>query len=217
MRAKCYLILLLFVFFSSSLFSQSSIISGKVLFIDEGVKGAAIELSDSGKKVYTDKKGEFSIEIVMLPAKIKVRYKRIGKEVFVDKQSFIIITLVPKEKKLFKLIKENPDLSKCNIFLKEYPNGKYSSQIMEIKEKLIFVEAYDFAVEYFAVEKLEEYILKYPDGIFLWKARNMIEITLWQLACRDNTIDGFNKYLKKYPNGIAAKLAKEKIAELNRK
>lgn len=217
MRAKSYLVSLLFVLFTSTLFAQSNSISGKVLFIDKGVKGATIELSGNSKNVTTDKEGKFTVDINRLPLKIKVRYKRIVKEVLINDKSFVNINLVPKEKKLYRLINEKPDIFRCELFLKEYPNGVYSSKILELKEELTFVNAYDNAVESFNVDKLEEYLLKYPEGKFLDKAKKMIEITIWQIACKENTIDAYREYLNKYPNGIAAKLAKGKVAKLENK
>lgn len=215
MKAKSYLIVFIIVLFTSPLFSQSNVISGKVLFIDKGVKGVSVEIPLSNKKVFTDNAGNFNIGVSTMPVKANVKYKRIEKEVLLSSKSSIEIILVPKEKKFFRMINYNPDLYKCELFLKEYPDGVYTPKVVELKEEIIFVEAYDYAVETFNVEKLEAYLLKYPEGKYISKAKKMIEITLWQLACKENTIESYKRYLIKYPNGIAAKLAKQKLAKLN--
>ncbi|MDA3890085.1 MAG: hypothetical protein PF517_00320 [Salinivirgaceae bacterium] len=82
-------------------------------------------------------------------------------------------------------------------------------------EKEYFIKAHTMAANEFNDSLLREYIQIYPEGEYIEKATNNIDICAWQNARYKNTSESYTKYLKDFPMGKAKKLAEQKLASLN--
>lgn len=205
--------ILLTTFIGFNANAQTRVISGQVNGINGAIEGAEVTIEK--QTVTTNNEGKFSIEAPLNKVAAKVEFKRMEatKMVESDLNNFTVV-LVPKEKKLFKAIDEEQQIRLCDIYLDYYPNGKNIDKVNSIKEKQIFIKAYDVAASQFSDTALQNYLKLYPDGQYKQKALDAIEIAAWQKARYENTVDAYQKYINKYPNGKATELAKKKIADL---
>ena len=75
-------------------------------------------------------------------------------------------------------------------------------------------KAWQTAVAENTIESYEEYLEKYPEGIFVEEAMEAIDELMWEKAVEKNTIESYQEYLKKQPEGKYLKEAVEIIKEL---
>lgn len=189
-------------------------VSGVVYFVDEPVKNAKVINEETGQKVVTDENGYFALD-AELDAHLSVKYKSSNKETILNgMDSYVDIVLIPSEKSFYKLIKAQPSLKKCELFIANNSNSKYVAEVAKLLEEQTYISAYDMAVESYSLKGLENYLSKYPQGEFVAKASKTIDIISWQKAKSQNTMEAYNAYLLKFPNGEAVSLAKNKVAML---
>lgn len=122
---------------------------------------------------------------------------------------------VPKASKLYKEILKNNEVSLCDMYLATYPDGKKVGEVKDIKETQIFINAFRIAAEDYSDTALRNYLNNYPSGKFVTKANDAIEVSAWQKAHHENTVQSYKQYLNEYPKGKAAEMAKNKIQEVN--
>ncbi|MBI9068251.1 MAG: hypothetical protein JEZ09_13235 [Salinivirgaceae bacterium] len=80
-----------------------------------------------------------------------------------------------------------------------------------IDEKQLFIKAHSFAANEFNDSLLIEYIHLFPEGMYIEKALNSLDICAWQNACYKNTLEAYQEYINKFPKGKAVTLAAKKI------
>lgn len=212
---KYFLMASLVLSMTLALKAQDIKITGKVTSIDGAVSKAKVELVNSNITVLTSDDGSFIIAVPTEDCQLTASYKgdeTTIKVLNVNESQSIYIT--PSEKKLYKAITLNEELRLCDLYLKAYPDGKNIASVNAIKEKLFFIEAYNIAAAQFSDTALRNYLKLYPEGNYVDKANDAIEIAAWQKARYDNTVNSYKDYLNQYPNGKAAQMAKEKIATL---
>lgn len=90
-----------------------------------------------------------------------------------------------------------------------YPQEKNSLAI----EKNDFIEAYTFATTEFNDSLLINYVNTYPEGEYLDKANDLIDICFWQNVRHENKEESYIEYIEKFPNGKAVKLAQKILSE----
>lgn len=120
----------------------------------------------------------------------------------------------PKASKLYKEIVKSNNIELCNQYLSFYPEGKKNEEVRVIKETQTFIKAFSIAAEDYSDSALRNYLNNYPEGSFVGKANDAIEVSAWQKAHNDNTVESYKLYLNVYPNGKAATMAKRKIEEI---
>lgn len=212
---KQTLVLGIILLTSSYLTAQNIVINAKIFGIDGPLNKAKIKLVDSKISTKSNADGVFTIKVPTANSRLIISHKGASKEVRLENGKINEkLELIPTEKKLYKEIANCEEIRLCDIYLKHYVNGKYTENVKKIKEKQLFTQAYNLAASQFSDTALRNYIKQYPQGIYLEKAKDAIEIALWQKACSENTALSYKEYLENYPNGKAAKMAKNKIAEL---
>lgn len=212
---KHTLVLGFILLINSCLIGQNILVNGKVSGIDGPLNKAKIKLADSKILTKSNVDGIFTIEVPTANSRLIISYKGASKIVTLENgQINEKIELIPTEKRLHKEIVNREEIRLCDIYLKHYANGKYSENVKKIREKQLFIQAYNLAASQFSDTALRNYIKQYPHGAYLEKAKDAIEIACWQKACSENTTLSYEEYLEKYPNGKATKIAKNKIARL---
>lgn len=216
MKALRYTLLIGFILLINSLLiGQNIIVNGKISGIDGPLNKAKIKLADSKVSTKSNSEGVFSIEVPQADSRLIVSYRGVSKTITLENGKINEkLELIPTEKKLYKEIVNREEIRLCDIYLKHYVNGIYTENVKKIREKQLFIAAYNLAASQFSDTALRNYIKQYPKGMYLEKAKDAIEIALWQKACNKNTASSYKEYLENYPDGKAAKIAKNKIAEL---
>jgi hypothetical protein len=118
--------------------------------------------------------------------------------------------------KSYDLVKQKRVSNYCDTFLVTFPKSKYAEEITKLNDELFFINAYDVATKTFEIKLLEEYLEKFPNGLFKSKIKDAIDIISWQKARNKNTIESYKLYLSKFPNGKAILYAKEAISSLQK-
>lgn len=209
---RLQVILVLVMLVSISVLAQK--VSGVVYLVDEPVKNAKVVAVDADNKVRTDENGYFSLngdaatQVLVAYKGIKQAYVYNGTDIYAD------IVLVPSEKQLRKMIKQDASVAKCEMYLDQYSDSKYSDMVADVLEKQIFIEGYDAAVSNYNLAMLKDYLNKYPEGVYAEKALQTIDIVSWQHAKSVDTREAYNAYLSKFPKGEAVDLAKTRMAML---
>ncbi len=85
-----------------------------------------------------------------------------------------------------------------------------------LNEKEYFIIAHAMAANDFNDSLLRQYIKLYPEGDFVNKAKDNIDVCAWQNARYKNTVASYEKYLINFPNGKAVQLAKKNIDLLDK-
>lgn len=197
-------------------FSFAQKITGIVYMVDEPVEGAKVILGENAKVIKTDHNGYFSTDVKGI-SEMKVSYQKVKSKLYVNELTgFIEVVLLPSEKKLARMIVSSASLAKCEAYLKTYPDGKKAEIIKETLEELRFIEAYDAAVGENNLKLMEKYLTDFPEGLYVEKAENTVDVVSWQHAKSIGTQEAYNNYLTRFPNGEAVKLAKEKVAMINK-
>jgi hypothetical protein len=169
---------------------------------------------ESGVVVKTDVNGYFTLD-AQSDAELLVSYKGLKVETQLNGvDNYADIVLIPNEKKLKRLIENEPSIDKCLAYLEHYPAGKYLTEVNIILEEQRFISAFDAAVGTYNLAQLKSYIQLYPQGQYAEKASKTIDIVSWQKAKSQNTMEAYNTYLENFPNGEAASLAKSRMAML---
>lgn len=95
------------------------------------------------------------------------------------------------------------------MYLENYPDGKYSLKAKDKIDRLNFYSAKKINT----IESYSNYLQNFSNGNFISKAKKEIEYLAYQNA--EKTIDGLNNYLSKYPNGTYKYHVEGKIEELH--
>lgn len=90
-----------------------------------------------------------------------------------------------------------------------YPQDQDSLTI----EKNYFIEAYTFAATEFSDSLLIQYVNNYPDGKYLDKANDLIDVCFWQNVRFEDKKESYVEYIEKFPNGKAINLAQKILEE----
>jgi hypothetical protein len=162
-----------------------------------------------------------------------------------------ITTIIPKPQPVIEVNVEDiywNDVNNRNtksayeLYLSEYPNGKYGTAARQKvdgfkreearKQKEIETNKWDEALSLNRKSAYQSYLTQYPDGEFAISARNKIkefeteeakvlksqqelaDKNDWGKADKLKTIDGYKDYLKTHPNGNYAKLARLGLSSL---
>ncbi len=80
-----------------------------------------------------------------------------------------------------------------------------------LNEKEYFINAHAMAANSFNDSLLKQYTILFPEGIYLEKALENIDVCAWQNARYKNTMESYQNYLNNFPNGKAVQLAKKNI------
>ena len=188
---------------------------GIVTGIDGPIEGVKILCQETGTKLVTDSKGEFTIDSKFEELHLQSTYKKMASStVATPNQKPIVINLIPSDRKLYKILTERNEIRLCDIYIDYYPKGEFIEMVKQTKEKLFFIEAYNIAASQFSDTALRNYLKIYPTGTYKEKAMDAIEIAAWQKAKYENTAGSYQEYLNQYPTGKAANLAKEKLTGL---
>jgi len=118
------------------------------------------------------------------------------------------------DKKSYKLIVKENNVSSCETFLRAFPESKYQKKVNTLYDKVYYIEAYDLATKDFDLTMLEAYLTKFPKGLYRVKAEEALDIISWQKAKSTDSIPAYEDYLEKFPQGRAVPLAKKAIQAL---
>lgn len=118
------------------------------------------------------------------------------------------------DKKSYKLIVKENNVSSCETFLRAFPESKYKKKVNGLYDKVYYIEAYDLATKDFDLSMLEAYLTKFPQGLYRVKAEEALDIISWQKAKMTNSIPAYQEYLKDFPKGRAVPLANKAIKAL---
>lgn len=209
MKTIKYIVIVAFLGVVMGINAQS--VKGVVMLADEPIKGAEL-ISNNEVVAKTNSAGEFVINHEV--SSVMVNYKKLSNAYTFKQHGFAQIVLVPSEEKMLKMMDKNPSLEKCNIFLKNYPESAQVAQVKQQQEELTFINAYDKAVTEYDVEGLDAYIVAYPNGKFVAKAVQTMEVISWQYARLQDTPESYNEFLARYPESKAAKEASDRMANL---
>lgn len=214
---KYYILSFSLIALTLSLFSQNITVNGEVHGIDGAIEKAKVFVVNHSESTLTDANGNFTIKVPAANSQLTIKHKGASKTITLENGLLSnTILLVPSEKKLYKTIAEREELRLCDIYIKHYNDGTHINEVKNIQEKAFFIEAYNIAAAKFSDTALQNYLKLYPNGVFVEKANDAIEIASWQQARFNNTIDAYEKYLSNYPNGKATEMAKQKIADLQK-
>ncbi|MFV0345405.1 MAG: hypothetical protein ACK5IQ_04060 [Bacteroidales bacterium] len=116
------------------------------------------------------------------------------------------------EAKSYRFVKKNSSVYACEAFIETFVDSKYSDKINEIYDRQFYIKAYDTATRDFDVAELKQYVTRFPEGEYLTKAKEAIDVISWQNAKNDNTKQAYEKYIKEFPNGKALQMAKKALS-----
>ncbi len=118
------------------------------------------------------------------------------------------------DKKSYKLIVKENNVTSCETFLKAFPESKYRKKVNTLYDKVYYIEAYDLATREFDLTMLEAYLTKFPKGHYREKTEEALDIISWQKAKTENSIPGYENYIQKFPKGRAMSLANKALKAL---
>lgn len=118
------------------------------------------------------------------------------------------------DKKSYKLIVKENNVSSCETFLRAFPESKYQKKVNILYDKVYYIEAYDLATKDFDLTMLEAYLTKFPKGSYRVKVEEALDIISWQKAKSTHTIAAYEVYIKNFPEGKALLLAEKALKSL---
>jgi hypothetical protein len=132
------------------------------------------------------------------------------------------------EEENFKKVKQDPQISTLENYLKKYPERKHLPSV-QAKIREIEKESFESLKLDPSRIKLETYLQIFPDGSYAEKVKKLIntiervsigeqtsdqEERLWQKILKDNQEADLLSYIKNYPQGRYAKEAQKRLANL---
>ena len=119
------------------------------------------------------------------------------------------------EQKTWEAICNSQKIADYEDYVMKFPNGKHRSiandRIDNIRKELkLWNEVKDRDDEY----GLQEYMQKYPQGIYYDEANNRRDEALWKKAVKMNNKIGYQDYLYNYPRGNHQVSAEDRLAHL---
>lgn len=117
------------------------------------------------------------------------------------------------EAKSYRFVKKNSSVYACEAFIETFTDSKYSDKINEIYDRQFYIKAYDTATRDFDVAVLKQYVIKFPQGEYLAKAKEAIDVISWQNVKSDNTKQAYERYIKEFPKGKAVQMAKKALLD----
>ncbi len=181
----------------------------QVNYADKAVKGAVVTLSN-GRMLKTDATGSAIIADGITIA--SVTYKDAVNMVVNAKDN--VYTLVPSEKKLYKIIRSEPTIEACELFAANYKQSKYIEFVNHKIQELEFVSASEKVAAFYDDSDMQRFLEKYPHSEYAARGIQMIDALAWQKAKKANTEAAYASYVKMFPNGLAVKAAQERMALL---
>lgn len=138
-----------------------------------------------------------------------------------------VITASNDETAMWNGVRSTDIIEDYEAYIAQYPNGKFvvlaQSRIKKIQE-LNEDQAWQSAEKAGTESDYKSYLDKYsPKGRYVVLAQNRIkkivekaELQSWQSAERTGSVSGFETYLQQFPQGHHAKLAQDKIQQLQK-
>lgn len=162
-------------------------------------------------------KEKYSEHTKLLGRHIRKRKRKIGIIIAASVLGVIIIVFSIftykniKEKDAFNLAKEVNSSSSYQVYLDNYPNGKFSSEALKLRtaaRALDEMNAYDEARNVNTFSSYQAYMDKYPKGKYYsealrlqGKAKELVEKNAFDEAKKKNTSRSYQLYMDKYPKG----------------
>jgi len=96
---------------------------------------------------------------------------------------------------IYKIITSNKSEGYFNLYLQNFPDGKYFNKVSTLKENFYWynAEKKNNIVFY------DIYMNMYPDGKFAHIAKLKKQNLVWQNTIKQNTIEAFDLFIKNYP------------------
>lgn len=137
--------------------------------------------------------------------------------VYEDKARLRLLEL--KAELAYAIIEDRPSIALCQEYQDNFPNGWHLKEVSEIKYRLIENDFWDEVQGKNTLEAYNEYLAKYPDGIYVDEAkegRGQQEqgARAWKEAEAFNSIEAFQSFIKKYPESEYFDAATYKVKEL---
>jgi len=102
-----------------------------------------------------------------------------------------------KENKAWEVAKQENTYESYGVYLRTYPNNRFSKEAEHVKEKVLWEKA----MEMNTVEFYDDYLGKYPNGKYISEAKIKKEDSFWKDVQEKNTLQAYNNYIDLYNNG----------------
>ena len=116
-----------------------------------------------------------------------------------------------KEQTRWEQIKDSETLTKFENYLRQYPNGRFKSEVQKrmryVQEEMSLWEKVGSSGN---PNELKSFIKKYPKGKYHDMAVTTYDELLWREAKKENDLDAYRHYMKSCPQGKHYQEAKEK-------
>ena len=122
-----------------------------------------------------------------------------------------------REEMLWNKINKEKSYHQCLNYFKEFPAGKYQSQVQVIQEQALWDSANALRSIVDAENVWKLYLEKFPTSYRFLKARAIHENSLWTEAKFFNSTNLYTDYINQYPNGKFIRKAYSALKKLQPK
>ena len=157
--------------------------------------------ADAGVSTFTadDKK---VLDSYFMAQKLERRGKPIDKNMDIERK------LV--EEKLIKFVREENNLDYAEKFLEEFPDSKYYTNVIHIRNYIEFRKAENAGT----VEAFNYFLNKYPDAAQTIIAKEERNNLAYKQTVEANTFAAYKKFVDSYPDAVQYEEAKKKLGIL---
>jgi outer membrane protein assembly factor BamD (BamD/ComL family) len=114
------------------------------------------------------------------------------------------------EEKLIKFVREENNLAYAEQFLKEFPDSKYYTNVVHIRNYIEFRKAENAGT----VEAFNQFLNKYPQSAQVKLAIEERDALAFNQAKNQNTVAAFRQFINDYPKAIQVEEAKKIVSIL---
>ncbi|GEM_PF-7016527 len=112
----------------------------------------------------------------------------------------------------YMLVKDKLTIASFEQYLRDFPDGKFSTEAAQRLEKLYF---YQKTEKGNTVSAYDDFLIRFPNGVFASEAKaRREELYFNQVISAENTIPSYDLYLQEYPNGTFADSARYRIERI---
>ncbi len=126
------------------------------------------------------------------------------------------------EELALSICKDEGTIQSYTAFIEAFPHSKYlGSLLSELDDKAYEATARIVEIEFFedaersnSLEKLKNYLARYPHGLYVREANEKTEPFYFEECVKQDSTESYQSYLQEYPNGAFIKIAKDRIEEV---